>query len=184
MNGAVGIAPRSDPGDHPAAGSIRVDVSGRGRSPSAHTVAAGLDGDRRRALGGLGVDGRRLFARRGRGGTVRPPGHDAPSDRTAGAPRRQRRARRSRNPMYLSLTVVYVGLGACARGAWPLVLVASRGRSINGRSFRSRRRGCAKLSARTTSMIAEGPALDLLAVRGSVRRPALDRSDRGDRRHS
>ena len=72
-------ARRADPGEDPAAGSIRADVPGWGRARSAHPVAASLDGGGKRALGGLCARGRRLFARRGRGGTVRAPAHHAPS---------------------------------------------------------------------------------------------------------
>ena len=96
-------------------------TSRRGPARSAHAVAASMDGDRGRELGGLGARGRGLFARRG--GTVRAPAHDAPSGRPAGAAVVSGAHAWSRNPMYLSLTVIYAGSALALGRAWPLALV-------------------------------------------------------------
>ena len=132
MRSATWLASRSDPGDHPAAGSIRVDVSGRGRSRSAHALAAGLDGDQAACIGRawrsrsqavrspLAAAGRFVL----RGTTLHPTGQPARLV-VSGA------HAWSRNPMYLSLTVIYVGLALALGRAWPLVLVVLPWASMN-----------------------------------------------------
>ena len=95
-------------------------------------MAAGLNGDGERALGRFYARGRRLFARRGGGGddlvlrgtTLNPAGQ--PARLVVNGAHGW-----SRNPMYLSLTIIYAGLALALGRAWPLVLVILPWASMN-----------------------------------------------------
>ena len=125
----IHAAPRSDPGDDPAARSVRLDVPGGARARLAHAVAASVDNDGGVRWAGsaladagfvlaLAAAGRFVVQRT----TLNPAGQ--PAHLVVGGAHTW-----SRNPMYVALNRRLRRFGARARRAWRVDL----GRAALGR---------------------------------------------------